>query len=98
MVTKFNYAIAGTTIDAPTRSQIIQKLKTVSRQQISRNRRCLESCLRVFEASVENIKQNEEELLQSNNLGLSSTLLSPTAILGAFQDHNIPFPRSSGAR
>jgi len=88
----------GTTIDNSSRSRILQKLKSASRSAISRNRRCLESCLRMFEAEVELIKKSEEEEIHANNPQLSASLHSPLDILGAFQDSNIPFPRTSGAR
>jgi len=86
--------LQGTTVDNVTRSAILGKLRVVAKQQISRNRRCLEPCLRQFEASVEQLVQQEEEQLKLNN----PQLLNSTAMLGGFQDNNIPYPRSSGAR
>lgn len=88
----------GTTIDNATRSRILQKLKSASRSAISRNRRCLESCLRMFEAEVDLLKKSEEDDIHANNPQLSGSLHSPINILGAFQDSNIPFPRTSGAK
>jgi len=86
--------LQGTTVDNSTRSAILAKLRVVAKQQISRNRRCLEPCLRQFEASVEQLVQQEEEQLKLNN----PQMLHNTSLLGGFQDNNIPYPRSSGAR
>jgi len=86
--------LQGTTVDNVTRSAILGKLRVVAKQQISRNRRCLEPCLRQFEASIEQLVQQEEEQLKLNN----PQLLNSTTMLGGFQDNNIPYPRSSGAR
>ena len=81
--------LQGTTVDSVTSSAILGKLRVVAKQQISRNRRCLEPCLRQFEASVEQLVEQEEEQIKINN---------PTGLSGGYQDFNIPFPRSSGAR
>jgi len=86
--------LQGTTVDNVTRSAILGKLRVVAKQQISRNRRCLEPCLRQFEASIEQLVQQEEDQLKLNN----PQLLNSTTMLGGFQDNNIPYPRSSGAR
>jgi len=86
--------LQGTTVDNQIRSAILAKLRVVAKQQISRNRRCLEPCLRQFEASVEQLVQQEEEQLKINN----PQLLNNSAMLGGFQDNNIPYPRTSGAR
>ena len=83
----------GTTVDnLLTRSSILNKVRVVAKKEINHNRRCLEPCLRQFEASVAVLEAEEQLQLQLNNPQLS------TAMFGGFQDHNIPFPRSSGAR
>ena len=89
--------LEGTTIDNVSRNNILQKLKNAAKQQTSRNRRCLESCLRQFELSVDALNQVEEEQLQVNNPQFSSAS-STQSMFGEFSDHNVPFPRSSGAR
>lgn len=89
--------LEGTTIDNVSRNNILQRLKSAAKQQTSRNRRCLESCLRQFELSVDNLNLVEEEQLQVNNPQLSGITKSKT-MFGEFPDHNVPFPRSSGAR
>jgi len=86
--------LQGTTVDNVTRSAILGKIRVVAKQQISRNRRCLEPCLRQFEASIEQLVQQEEEQLKLNN----PQILDNSSILGGYQDNNIPYPRSSGAR
>jgi len=88
--------LEGTTIDNVSRNNILQKLKSAAKQQTSRNRRCLESCLRQFELSVEALNQQEEEQIQVNNPQMSTVTKSQS--YGEFPDRNIPFPRSSGAR
>ena len=88
--------LEGTTIDNISRNNIIQKLKNAAKQQTSKNRRCLESCLRQFEVSIEALNHIEEEQMHINNPQL---LKSTTAqSVGQFPDHNVPFPRSSGAK
>eukprot|EP00092_Neocalanus_flemingeri_P016448 GFUD01017798.1.p1 GENE.GFUD01017798.1~~GFUD01017798.1.p1 ORF type:complete len:1001 (-),score=341.96 GFUD01017798.1:929-3931(-) len=86
--------LQGTTVDNVTRSAILGKLRVVAKQQISRNRRCLEPCLRQFEASIEQLVQQEDDQIKLNN----PQQLNNTAMLGGYQDNNIPYPRSSGAR
>ena len=87
--------LQGTTVDNPTRSNILGKLRTVAKQQISKNRRCLEPCLRQFEASIEQLLESEEEQLKLNNPG---QLLTSKEIFDDRFDEKIPYPRSSGAR
>jgi len=82
----------GTTVDNHlTRSTILNKVRSVAKKEISRNRRCLEPCLRQFEASVAGLEAEEAIQLHINNPQLA-------ALPDGGQDHNIPFPRSSGAR
>ena len=83
--------LGGTTINTVAKSTILNKVRTVAKKEIMRNRRCLEPCLRQFEASVAVLEAEEQLQLQLNNPGLSSSLQET-------HDHNIPFPRSSGAR
>ena len=87
--------LQGTTVDNPTRNNILGKLRNVAKQQISKNRRCLEPCLRQFEASIEQLIESEEEQLKLNNPG---QLLTSKEIFDDRIDEKIPYPRSSGAR
>ena len=87
--------LQGTTVDNPTRNNILGKLRNVAKQQISKNRRCLEPCLRQFEASIEQLIESEEEQLKLNNPG---QLLASKEIFDDRIDEKIPYPRSSGAR
>ena len=90
--------LEGTTIDSVSRNNILQKLKSAAKQLTSRNRRCLETCLRQFELSVESLNHLEEEQIQVNNPQLSGATKAQSSLYGEFPDRNIPFPRSSGAR
>ena len=87
--------LQGTTVDNATRNQILGKLRNVAKLQISKNRRCLESCLRQFEASLDQLSQTEEEQIKLNNPG---QLFANNEILENREDEKIPYPRSSGAR
>ena len=88
--------LQGTTVDHSTRNNILAKLRTVAKQQISKNRRCLESCLRQFESCLSGLSDAEEEQLKLNNPG---QVFSKTEItLENREDEKIPYPRSSGAR
>ena len=83
-------------MDHSTRNNILAKLRTVAKQQISKNRRCLESCLRQFESCLSGLSDAEEEQLKLNNPG---QVFSKTEItLENREDEKIPYPRSSGAR
>ena len=87
--------LQGTTVDNPTRNNILAKLRAVAKNQISKNRRCLEPCLRQFEASIEQLMESEEEQLKLNNPG---QLLTSKEMFDDRIDDKIPYPRSSGAR
>ncbi|CAB4061269.1 WDR59 [Lepeophtheirus salmonis] len=80
-----------TTLDSEIRTQLLRKLKLTAHQQAAKARFCLEMCLRQFETAIENIYQIETESLKNQ-------IPSPTDMIGVYQDTNIPFPRTSGAR
>ena len=87
--------LQGTTVDNTTRNNILVKLRNVSKQQISKNRRCLESCLRQFESCLEQLSLTEEEQIKLNNPG---QMFVNSEELENRVDEKIPYPRSSGAR
>ena len=86
----------GTTVESlAVRSNILSKVRSVAKKAVTRNRRCLEPCLRQFEHSVAVLEQDEQDQLKLNNPQPNAPQLGGTQ---GYQDHNIPFPRSSGAR
>ena len=85
--------LAGSTVDNLVTTSILNKVRGVAKKNIGMNRRCLEPCLRQFEASVDELEKEEQLQIELNNPQPVSALAA-----GGFQDHNIPFPRSSGAR
>ena len=87
--------LQGTTVDNTTRNNILVKLRNVAKHQISKNRRCLESCLRQFESCLDQLSLTEEEQVKLNNPG---QLLTNSEDFDNREDEKIPYPRSSGAR
>ena len=87
--------LQGTTLDNTTRNNILVKLRNVAKQQISKNRRCLESCLRQFESCLDQLSLTEEEQIKINNPG---QMFVNSEELEHRVDEKIPYPRSSGAR
>ena len=88
--------LQGTTVDHTTRNVILGKLRNVAKQQISKNRRCLESCLRQFESCLTQLSETEEEQIKLNNPG--QVFPKQEITLENREDEKIPYPRSSGAR
>lgn len=84
--------MTGTTLDQNRGYHLLRKLRLTAQKQVNKNRRCLEMCLRQFEEDIETMHQGEQEELAS------ADFVAPAVGMGGFQDSNVPFPRSSGAR
>ena len=84
--------LGPTSINTVIESTILNKIRAIAQKAVNKNRRCLEPCLRQFEASLEALDREEQMQLQLNNPGFFCPSLQEA------HDHNIPFPRSSGAR
>jgi len=88
--------LEGTTIDNVSRNNILQRMKNVGKQHTSKNRCCLEACMRQFEQSVDSLIQVEGDQVSN----AASTTSTPTnqPFYREITDHNVPYPRCSGAR
>nr|XP_053640529.1 GATOR complex protein WDR59-like isoform X4 [Cherax quadricarinatus] len=88
---RFSY---GTTIDISCKTDLLKVLKTTASQYQRKHKACLEPCIRVF---VNHLK----ELLGDDRLNSIETPLGngySGQVYGSYQDHRVPFPRTSGAR
>ena len=100
----------GTTLASGERHSILKAMKSIAKQQVKRNRTCLEACLRQLELLVDQIQKSGSVLLLQKDSSQTSTpppfpLAGATApqdildgALGNFSDSNIPYPRTCGAR
>eukprot|EP00088_Acartia_fossae_P050994 TRINITY_DN5725_c0_g1_i10.p1 TRINITY_DN5725_c0_g1~~TRINITY_DN5725_c0_g1_i10.p1 ORF type:complete len:1003 (-),score=271.71 TRINITY_DN5725_c0_g1_i10:834-3842(-) len=88
--------LEGTTIDNVSRNNILQRMKNVAKQHISKNRRCLEACMRQFEQSVDSLSLGEGD--QQTSVASATTVPTQQPFYREITDHNVPYPRSSGAR
>ena len=53
--------LTGTTLDQSVGFQLLKKLRMTAQQQVNKNRRCLEMCLRQFELDVMALNTEEQE-------------------------------------
>lgn len=84
----------GTTVDDMITSELLKVLKQTAQQRVSKNRTCLEPCLRRFVASLEHLSANLEN--KDLNYKVQHPYFEP--VFGSFNDAYIPFPRTSGAK
>lgn len=74
--------------------QLLQTLNQLAQQRVAKNRTCLEPCLRQMVTTLETLSANLK-----NDVNFDSTYnLEPGPVLGGYNDANIPFPRTSGAK
>ncbi|XP_032816499.1 GATOR2 complex protein WDR59 isoform X1 [Petromyzon marinus] len=99
--------ISPTSIDASTKTRLLKTLKDTSLQKVKRNQNCLEPCLWQLVSSLESIVNQDGGGGSSgspNPYTLTNPVPSPLPFhrvsntYGSYQDSNIPFPRTSGAR
>ncbi|GAB5582479.1 GATOR complex protein WDR59 isoform X1 [Prionailurus iriomotensis] len=95
--------INPTTITSTMKAKLLKILKDTSLQKVKRNQSCLEPCLRQLVSCLESF--NQEDSTASNPFALPNSVTPPlptfarvTTAYGSYQDANIPFPRTSGAR
>ncbi|XP_012661614.1 GATOR complex protein WDR59 isoform X2 [Otolemur garnettii] len=93
-----------TTITSTMKAKLLKILKDTSLQKVKRNQSCLEPCLRQLVSCLESFV-NQEDSASSNPFALPNSVTPPlptfarvTPAYGSYQDANIPFPRTSGAR
>ncbi|XP_071547445.1 GATOR2 complex protein WDR59 isoform X3 [Panulirus ornatus] len=88
---RFTY---GTTIDYSCKSELLKVLKNTASQYLRKRKACLEPCIRVFVIQLKAILGDER--MNSVEAPLSGGY--PGQVYGSYQDHRVPFPRTSGAR
>uniref|UniRef100_UPI0035900280 GATOR2 complex protein WDR59 isoform X3 n=1 Tax=Myxine glutinosa TaxID=7769 RepID=UPI0035900280 len=99
--------ITPTSVCAPLKSKLMKILRDTSLQKVKRNQNCLEPCLRRLVAALDSLVTQEGGVgpNQTVTFGLTSTTVSSPLPFhrvinsyGSYQDSNVPFPRTSGAR
>ncbi|CAH1114309.1 unnamed protein product [Psylliodes chrysocephalus] len=73
--------------------QLLQMLKHLAQQRVSKNRTCLEPCLRQMVTTLEQLSSDTE-----NNRIYNRPYLEPSSLFAGYNDAYIPFPRTSGAK
>ncbi|XP_042293654.1 GATOR complex protein WDR59 isoform X2 [Sceloporus undulatus] len=93
-----------TTIPSTMKAKLLKILKDTSMQKVKRNQCCLEPCLRQLVSCLESVV-NQEDSTSGNLYTLPNSVTPPLPTFprvsnayGSYQDSNIPFPRTSGAR
>uniref|UniRef100_A0A8K9X9P1 WD repeat domain 59 n=1 Tax=Oncorhynchus mykiss TaxID=8022 RepID=A0A8K9X9P1_ONCMY len=96
--------ISPTTIPTAMRTKIQKILTDTSLQKVKRNQNCLEPCVRQLVSCLESY-MTQEDGSAANPYVLSNPVTPAlpafprvTNTYGSYQDANIPFPRTSGAR
>ncbi|TSL75298.1 GATOR complex protein WDR59 [Bagarius yarrelli] len=92
--------VSPTTISSSMKTKIQKILTDTSLQKVKRNQNCLEPCVRQLVSCLESDAED------GTNPHVFSNSVSPalpafprvTNAYGSYQDANIPFPRTSGAR
>ncbi|KAH0809851.1 hypothetical protein GEV33_012941 [Tenebrio molitor] len=74
-------------------TQLLQTLNHLAQQRVSKNRTCLESCLRQMVTTLEQLSTDSE-----NDRIFDSSYAEPNNVFGGYNDAYIPFPRTSGAK
>ncbi|XP_034143376.1 GATOR complex protein WDR59 isoform X2 [Esox lucius] len=96
--------VSPTTIPSTMRTKIQKILTDTSLQKVKRNQNCLEPCVRQLVSCLESYMTQEDS--GAANPYLLTNPVTPalpafprvTNTYGSYQDANIPFPRTSGAR
>uniref|UniRef100_A0A3B3RWG4 WD repeat domain 59 n=1 Tax=Paramormyrops kingsleyae TaxID=1676925 RepID=A0A3B3RWG4_9TELE len=92
--------VSPTTIHPSMKIKIQKILTDTSLQKVKRNQNCLEPCLRKLVSCLETCIAQEEGNASSSYVPVTPPSLQAfsTYSYGSYQDANIPFPRTSGAR
>ncbi|XP_072391428.1 GATOR2 complex protein WDR59 isoform X1 [Diabrotica undecimpunctata] len=83
----------GSNINEPIILQLLQMLKHLAQQRVSKNRTCLEPCLRQMVTTLEQLSSDTE-----NSRIYNRPYLEPSSLFAGYNDAYIPFPRTSGAK
>lgn len=96
--------VPPTTITSAMKVKLLKILKDTSLQKVKRNQSCLEPCLRQLVSCMESFV-DQESSPSDNPFSLQNPVTPPLPTFarvsnayGSYQDANIPFPRTSGAR
>nr|XP_006825086.1 PREDICTED: WD repeat-containing protein 59-like [Saccoglossus kowalevskii] len=93
-----------TNIDTKTKSKLLKILQETSHQHVKRNRTCLEPCIRKLVTGLETltvddkVQDSSQTPYNLQNVSVVKQPVMPIISYGSYRDHNIPFPRTSGAR
>ncbi|XP_056267913.1 GATOR complex protein WDR59 [Pseudoliparis swirei] len=94
--------VSPTTIPSATRTKIQKVLTDTSLQKVKRNQNCLEPCVRqlvsCLELDMEDGPVSGPFVLSNPVAPALQAFPRVTNTYGSYQDANIPFPRTSGAR
>ncbi|XP_061613356.1 GATOR2 complex protein WDR59 isoform X3 [Phyllopteryx taeniolatus] len=94
--------ISPTSISAAMKTKIQKILTDVSLQKVKRNQNCLEPCVRklvsCLESDMEDSPSSGPFVLSNPVAPTLQAFPRVTNTYGSYQDANIPFPRTSGAR
>ncbi|XP_018577120.1 GATOR complex protein WDR59 isoform X1 [Anoplophora glabripennis] len=84
---------SGSNITDNIKTQLLQTLNHLAQQRVSKNRTCLESCLRQMVTTLEQLSVDVEK-----DRIYERPYIDPVNALGGYNDAYIPFPRTSGAK
>ncbi|XP_032086781.1 GATOR complex protein WDR59 isoform X2 [Thamnophis elegans] len=91
-----------TTIPSTMKAKLLKILKDTSMQKVKRNQCCLEPCLRQLVSCLESVVEDSssgDPYAHPNSVTPPlPTFPRVSNAYGSYQDSNIPFPRTSGAR
>ncbi|KAL4630243.1 WD repeat-containing protein 59 isoform X1 [Arapaima gigas] len=92
--------VSPTTIQSSMKSKIQKILTDTSLQKVKRNQNCLEPCVRKLVSCLESYIAQEDGGSVNPYVPVTPPPLQAfsTYTYGSYQDANIPFPRTSGAR
>uniref|UniRef100_A0A8C9SH36 WD repeat domain 59 n=1 Tax=Scleropages formosus TaxID=113540 RepID=A0A8C9SH36_SCLFO len=92
--------VSPTTIQPSVKSKIQKILTDTSLQKVKRNQNCLEPCVRKLVSCLESYIAQEDGSSVNPYVPVTPPPLQAfsTYTYGSYQDANIPFPRTSGAR
>ncbi|XP_028812666.1 GATOR complex protein WDR59 isoform X1 [Denticeps clupeoides] len=97
--------VPPTSLSTSMKTKIQKIIKDTSLQKVKRNQNCLEPCIRQLVSCLESDMSAQEDGTVANPYVMSNPVTPAlpsfprvTNTYGSYQDANIPFPRTSGAR
>ncbi|KAJ8973496.1 hypothetical protein NQ317_018769 [Molorchus minor] len=84
--------VNGSTVNDAIGTQLLQTLNHLAQQRVSKNRPCLESCLRQMVTTLEQLSTD----IDTDRI-YERPYIEPI-VFGGYNDAYIPFPRTSGAK